>query len=72
MCRPHVCERSATRAAWCHHPGSSDDCWPAARATIAAVPDLLHQAEAAGAIALARHLGQALTEAEKIVRRARS
>ncbi len=70
MRRPHVYERSATRAARGHLPRRSDDYGPAARAAIAAVPDLLRQAEAAGAIALARHLGQALTEAEEIVRRA--
>jgi hypothetical protein len=41
----------------------------AARAVLAAVPDLFRQAEAAGAVTLARYLGQALTEAEGIVRR---
>ncbi len=43
---------------------------PAARAAIAALPDLLKQAEAAGAVVLARHLEQALSEAEGIVGRA--
>ena len=39
-------------------------------ATISAVPDLLEQAEAAGAVTLVRLLWQALTEAKGIVRRA--
>lgn len=43
---------------------------PAARAVIDAVPALLREAETAGAVTLARFLGQALTEAEGIVRRA--
>ncbi len=72
MRRPHVYERSATGAARGHLPDPSDDYGPAARATLAAVPDLLRQSEAAGAIALARHLGQALTKTEGIVRRTRS
>ncbi len=54
MRRPHVYERSATRAARGHLPEPSD---------------LLRQSEAGGAVALARHLGRALTEAEGIVRR---
>ena len=70
MRRPHVYERSATRAARGTRPERSDDYWQAARATITAVPDLLRQAEAAGAVTLARFLGQPLTEAEGIVRRA--
>ena len=69
MRRPHVYERSATRAARGPRPEPSDDYGPAARAVLAALPDLLRQAEAAGAVALARHLGQALSEAEGIVRR---
>ena len=69
MRRPHVYERSATRAARVPRPEPSDDYGPAARATLAAVPDLLRQAEAAGAVTLARYLGQALSEAEGIVRR---
>ncbi len=68
MRRPHVHERSATGAVRGHLPDPSDDYGPAARATIAAVPDLLRQAEAVGAVVLARHLGQALSEAEGIVR----
>ena len=64
MRRPHVYEGSATRAARGHLPVPSGDYGSAARATIAAAPDLLRQPEAAGAVALARHLGQALTEAE--------
>ena len=70
MRRPHVYERSATRAARGSRPEPSDDYVPAARATLAAVPDLLRQAEAAGAVVLARCLGQALSEAEGIVKRA--
>ncbi|WP_207210935.1 hypothetical protein [Lichenibacterium minor] len=48
---------------------SSADYGPAARAALAVLPALLREAEAAGAVALARYLGQALTEAEGIVRR---
>ncbi len=70
MRRPHVYERSATRAARGPRPDPSGDYGPAAVATIAFVPELLRQAEAAGAVALARYLGQALSEAEGIVRRA--
>ena len=46
------------------------DYGPAALAVIHSVPALLRAAEAAGAVVLARFLGQALTEAEGIVRRA--
>ena len=69
MRRFHVYERSATRAVRgpCTEP--SDDYGPAALAVVASLPDLHHQAEAAGAVALARHLGQALGKAEGIVRR---
>ena len=70
MRRPHVYERTAPRARRDVEQESGADYVPAARATLAAVPDLLRQAEAAGAVALARYLGQALTEAEGIVRRA--
>ena len=70
MRRPHVYERSATRAARGHLPRRSDAYGPAARAALAAGPARLRQPEAVGAVALARHLGQALTEAEEIVRRA--
>ncbi len=55
MRRPHVYERSASRAARGHLSGPSDDYAPTARATIAAVPDLLRQAEAAGAVVLVRY-----------------
>ncbi len=70
MRRPHVYERSATRAARGPRPEPSDDYVPAARAVLEIVPALLREAEAAGAIVLARYLGQALTEADGIVRRA--
>ena len=69
MRRPHVYERSATRAARSFRRECSGDYSPAARAALATLPDLLRQAEAAGAVGLARHLGQALGEAEGIVRR---
>ncbi len=69
MRRPHVFERSATRAARERRAEPLDDYSPAARATVAVVPDLLREAEAAGAVTLARFLGQALTEAEGILRR---
>ncbi len=39
------------------------------RAVLDVVPELLHTAEAAGAITLARFLGQALSKAEGVVRR---
>ena len=68
MRRPHVYERSATRAARGPRPGPSDDHVPAALAVLAAVQTLPREAEAAGGIVLARFLGQALTEAEEIVR----
>lgn len=44
-------------------PEPVDNYGPEARATLAAVPDLLGRAEAVGAVLLARFLGQALTEA---------
>jgi hypothetical protein len=70
MRRPHVYERSAPRAKRdVEQEGRADYC-PAARAVLDALPALLQEAEAAGAITLARFLGQALTEAESIVRRA--
>lgn len=69
MRRQHVYERSATRAARSPRPEPSDDYGPAARATLAAMPELFQQAEAAGAVTLARHLGQALGEAELICHR---
>ena len=70
MRRPHVYERSVPRARRDVEQENQDDYVPAARAVLATVPALLREAEAAGAITLARFLGQALTEAEGIVRRA--
>ena len=70
MRRPHVYERSATRSGRGTRPEPSNDYGPAARAAVVGPPDLLRQAEACGAVTLARFLGQALTEAEGIVRRA--
>lgn len=69
MRRPHIYERSVPRARRDVEQESGVDYVPAAHAVLAAVPDLLRQAEACGAVALARHLGQALSEAEGIVRR---
>ena len=70
MRRPHVYERSAPRARRdLEHEGGADYV-PAARAVLDAVPALLREAEAAGAVTLARFLGQALNEAESILRRA--
>ena len=69
MRRPHVYERSATRAARCPRTEPSEHYGSAARAAVAGLPDLLRQAEACGAVTLARYLGQALIEAEGIVRR---
>jgi hypothetical protein len=71
MRRPHVYERSAPRAKRDVEQECGGDYVPAARAVLDALPTLLRDAEAAGAITLARFLGQALTEAEGIVRRAR-
>lgn len=48
---PHVYERSATRVVRGRRAEPVDDYGSAARATLAAVPDLLRQAEALGAIA---------------------
>ena len=69
MRRPHVYERSAPRPKRDHELERGEDYEPAARAAIAAVPELLILAEACGAAVLARYLGQALTEAEGIVGR---
>ncbi len=69
MRRPHVYERSATRAGRGARSDAAGDYGPAAVSAIAALPELLRQAEAVGAIVLARYLGQALSEAEGIVRR---
>ena len=69
MRRPNVYQRSAPRARREVDQEVGADYVPTARATIAALTDPLRQAEAAGAVALARHLGQALSEAEGIVRR---
>ena len=70
MRRPHVYERSVPRARRDLVQEGGADYVPAARSVLNAVPALLREAEAAGAAALARFLGQALTEAEGIVRRA--
>ena len=70
MRRPHVYERSVPRARWDVEHEAGADYGPAARAVLTAVPALLREAEAVGATTLARFLGQALTEAEGIVRRA--
>ena len=70
MRRSHIFERSAPRAKRDVEQECSDDYVPAARAALDALPALLREAEAAGAITLARFLGQALTEAEGTVRRA--
>ena len=70
MRRPYVCERSATRAGRGTRPEPSNDYGPAARASVEGLPNLLRQAEACGAVTLAPFMGQALTEAEAIVRRA--
>ena len=67
MRRPHIYEHSATRAVRGPRPEPTDDYGPAAHAAVAALPDLVRQAEAAGAITLARFPGQALTETEGIV-----
>ncbi len=71
MRRPPVDERSALRASRCPHPEPSGDCGFAAGAVMLPPPSphLLRQAEAVGAVALACHLAQALSEAEGIVRR---
>ena len=70
MRRPHVYQRSAPRARRDVEHEIGVDYLPAARAAVAALRTLLRDAEAAGAVALARYLGQALSEAEGIVRRA--
>ena len=69
MRRPHVYERSAPRAKRDVEQERGGEYAPAARAVLDVVPALLREAEAAGATTLARLLGQALTEAEGIVRR---
>ena len=69
MRRSHVYERSVPRAGRGTRPEPSEDYGSAARAAVVGRPDLLRQAEACGAVTLARFLGQALTEAEGIVRR---
>ena len=70
MRRPHVYERSAPRAKRDVEQECGGDSVPAARAVLDAVPALLREAEVCGATTLARFLGQALMEAEGIVRRA--
>ena len=69
MRRPHVYERTVPRARRDTEQVGGADYVPAARAVLDAVPALLHAAEAAGAITLARFLWQAMSEAESIVRR---
>ena len=69
MRRPHVYERSVPRAKRDVEQEGRAYYGPAARAVIDAVPALLREAEACGAVTLARFLGQALTEAEGIMRR---
>ena len=68
MRRPHVYERTVPRARG-PFPEPTADYGPAARAVLDAVPGLLRQAEATEAFTLARYLRQALSEAERIVRR---
>ena len=70
MRRPHVYERTAPRARRDFEQEGGANYVPAARSVLGAVPALLLEAEGAGAVTLARFLGQALTEAEGIVRRA--
>ena len=70
MRRASVYQRSAPRAARSARPEPGADYGSAARAPITALPELLRHAEAVGTVVLARYLGQALTEAEGIVRRA--
>ncbi len=69
MRRPHVYGRTAPRARRDLEREGVADYSQVARAVTAALPDRLRQAEAVGAVALARHLGQALNEAEGIVKR---
>ena len=69
MRRPHVYERTSPRAGRDGRGESQADYSPAARSALAHLPDLLREAEACGAVTLARFLGQALTEAEGILRR---
>lgn len=69
MRRPHVYERSVPRARRDVSRGIAADGTTAARAVLDAVPALLRQAEACEAVALARCLGQALSEAEGILER---
>ena len=69
MRRPHVYERSVPRPRRDLEQEVAADYVPAARAVLDVVPELLHTAEAAGAITLARFLGQALSKAEGVVRR---
>ena len=70
MRRPHVYERSVPRARRDFDQEGCADYGPAARAVLDAVPTLLRQAEACGAVTLARLLGQALKQADGIVMRA--
>ena len=68
MRRPHVYQRSAPRARRDADQVGSSSYEPAARAAIAVLPELLILTEAVGAANLTRYLGQALSEAERIVR----
>ena len=69
MHRRHVFERSVPRTGRDSRPEPSADYAPAARAVVASLPGLLREAEACGAVTLARFLGQALTKAEGVLRR---
>ena len=69
MRRPHVYERSAPRARPDTTRTPQSDYTSAAQAVLQDVPALLRHAEASGAVTLARYLGQALSEAESIMRR---
>lgn len=63
-------ERTAPRAQQeLGHDDGGGDYVPAARAALSALPALPREAEVADATTLVRYLGQALTEAEGIVRR---
>ena len=69
MRRSHVYERSGPRARRDVGRGGGGDYAPAGRAAVVALPNLLQQAEAAGAVVLSQYLGQALRAAEGIVAR---
>ena len=65
MRRPHVYERAVPRARRDIEQEGGADYVPAARSVLAVLPALLREAEATGAVTLARFLGQALTEARE-------